>query len=231
MYIVRERPLGAVLLKTLSVVALLLASISHTTAANAEPASPAALDKAEQEFWQAASDARHAGLISAYLLHFTDGRFARDAAQLFQEKTGAAWTPQLAAETAWRDPANDSAFKPQDSALAGQWAHTARCDVNFFVQDVEVESRQNFSFVQPGVLNGTSTFKHGSRLEGQGVVLEVRRDKSLMTYVMQAENNLTGSEVHIGILNLSQTNGQYQTRGWEMNTGGAYCDMAGRKAS
>lgn len=211
--------------------ALLIASVSHSATAYAGTASSAALDKAEQEFWQAASDARHTGLISAYLLHFTNGRFATDAARLFQEKTGRTWTAQLAAETAWRDAGNDKSLNPQDAALAGQWSHTARCDVNFFVQDVEVESRQDFSFVQPGILNGTSTFKHGNRLEGQGVVLEVRRDKSLMTYVMQAENNLTGSEVHIGILNLSESNGQFQTRGWEMNTGGAYCDMAGRKAS
>ena len=218
-------------MKAFTIAALLLSPSLNISAANAEPTHPTVLAMAEREFWQAASDEKHTGLLSAYLLHFTNGRFVADAARLFQEKTGTAWTAQLAAETAWRNPVNDNTIRPQDAALAGQWTHTSTCDVNFFVKDVEVESRQNFNVVQPGILKGTSTFRHGNRLEGQGTVLEVRRDKSLITYVMQAENNLTGSEVHIGILNLSKSNGQFRTRGWEMNTGGAYCDMSGRKAS
>ncbi len=227
----RQKFLGAVLLKAIIAIALSLYSLSHISAASAEPTPPQVLAKAELDFWQAASDARHTGLISAYLLHFTNGRFTTEATRLFQEKTGTTWTAQLAAETAWRNPFNDKTIRPNDTALAGQWMHTSICDVNFFVQDVEVESRQIFNIAQPGILNGTSTFRHGNRLEGRGEVLEVRRDKSLITYVMQAENNLTGSEVHIGILNLSQSNGQFQTRGWEMNTGGAYCDMSGQKVS
>ncbi len=218
-------------MKAFVIAAVLLSSSFNISTVKAEPTPTKVLAMAEQEFWQAASDAKHTGLLSAYLLHFRNGRFVEDAARLFQEKTGTAWTPQLAAETAWRNPNNDRSINSQDAALAGQWTHTSTCDVNFFVQDVEVESRQNFNVVQPGILKGTSTFRHGTRLEGRGDVLEVRRDKSLITYVMQAENNLTGSEVHIGILNLSKSNGQLHTRGWEMNTGGAYCDMSGRKAS
>ncbi len=185
--------------------------------------------QAEESFWAAAERTENTGIISAYLLHFTNGRFADRAARLYQQETGEAWTPQVADKTAWRDRANDALPGLSDTALAGRWAHKATCDVNFFVQDVEAQSEQLFKVAATGGLDGESSFRSGDSFKGQGEILELRRNGSVVTYVMAAQNSLTGAEVHIGILNLRQSSGQFLTRGWEMNTGGAYCDLAGQK--
>jgi len=192
-------------------------------------ASSAEIQSAEQQFWTAAKRTENSGIISAYLLHFSDGRFVDSATKLFQKKTGQAWTPKVADHTAWHDPANDSLSSLSDGALSGRWEHEASCDVNFFVQDVDAASQQVFRVSAPGILKGESTFSSGNSFKGAGEILELRRDRSVVTYVMVAQNSLTGSEIHIGILNLRQSNGQLLTRGWEMNTGGAYCDLNGRK--
>jgi len=192
-------------------------------------ASSAELRNAEERFWAAAKKKENTGIISAYLLHFSDGRFVDSAARLYQKKTGQAWTPKVADITAWHDASNDALASLSDAALSGQWRHQAQCDVNFFVQDVDAASQQTFRVAAPGVLNGESTFSSGDSFKGGGKILELRRDRSVVTYVMSAQNSLTGAEVHIGILNLRQSNGQLLTRGWEMNTGGAYCDLMGRK--
>ncbi len=210
------------------IVGICMALYGHQTA-HAQSASGNALKAAEEAFWQAAFEKEHTTMLSAYLLHFAEGRFADRAAALFRKKTGTDWTDEVKVETAWQDAANDTSFTVSDTALAGQWRHTATCDINFFLRDVQIKSRQDFQSAGAGRMKGTANFRHGDRLDGRGNVLEVRRNKSLITYVMQAENNITGAEVHIGILNLSTENGQLKTRGWEMNTGGAYCTMSGQK--
>ena len=192
-------------------------------------ASSAKLLDAEQKFWAAAKRTENTGIISAYLLHFSNGRFVDGAEWLYQKRTGQAWTASVADQTAWRDPANDSLSDLSDNTVRGRWQHQASCDVNFFVQDVNAQSEQTFRLAASGKLEGESTFSSGDSFKGNGEVLELRRKGSVVTYVMAAQNSLTGSEVHIGILNLRQENGQYSTRGWEMNTGGAYCDLSGQK--
>ena len=187
------------------------------------------LARAEQDFWRAAADRDHVVLISAYLLHFGDGRFAAEAVRLFQKKTGQTWTDKTAARAAWRERIGDEAPDLTDRTLAGDWTHSALCDVNAVIQDIAIDSEQVFRTAAPGVLTGTSTFRHGTRYSGRGTILRARRRGSLMTYVMRAENNVTGPEVHIGVLNLETVGGRLTTRGWEMNTAGTYCDLRGAK--
>ena len=209
--------------------AMVVSGMLATAAPQSVNASSAELLDAEQKFWAAAEKTENIGIISAYLLHFSDGRFATSAAKLYQKRTGKAWTMALADHTAWRDVANDSIAGLNDNALSGHWKHRASCDVNFFVQDVDAESQQIFRVAASGRLDGESTFSSGDSFKGGGQILELRRNGSVVTYVMSAQNSLTGAEIHIGILNLRKENGQFLTRGWEMNTGGAYCDLAGRK--
>ena len=187
------------------------------------------LARAEQDFWQAALRRDHLGLITAYLLHFHDGRFATEAARLFQQKTGEAWSAETAAEAAWRGPSGGDLSSLSDKALAGDWSHSALCDVNTFMQDIEIDSKQVFRLVASGVLEGDSTFRHGTRYSGAGDILRARRKGSLITYVMRAENDVTGTEVHIGVLSLTQGDNRLTTHGWEMNTAGTYCDLHGAK--
>ena len=209
--------------------AALFACVVSVSGSGASHASSFEIQKAEQEFWAAAKRTENTGIISAYLLHFSDGRFAENAANLFQKATGQTWTKAVADQTAWRNIANDAIVGLTDRALSGRWTHRASCDVNFFVKDVEGESEQTFRVSAAGVMNGESTFRSGNSFEGGGQILELRRSGSVVTYLMAAQNSLTGGEVHIGILNLRQENGRFLTRGWEMNTGGAYCDLAGEK--
>ena len=187
------------------------------------------LRQAEEDLWRVAADRNHEMLISAYLLHFGDGRFADEAARLFQKQTGEAWTDETAARAAWRERIDGNAPGIADKALEGAWAHSALCDVNAVMQDISIDSEQVFRISAPGVLSGTSTFRHGAGYSGQGAILEARRTGSLMTYVMRARNDVTGSEVHIGVLNLETASGRLTTRGWEMNTAGTYCDLRGAK--
>ena len=187
------------------------------------------LAAAEAAFWESASDKEHAGLLSAYLLHFPEGRFAAAAAQLFQEETGQAWTTGTAAQAAWREPGHVAQTVSGNTLLTGRWTHTAVCDINLLTQDIQIESSQIFRAAGNGALTGDSSFRHSARFHGAGKILELRVRGDLMTYVMQAENNITGTEVHIGILNVQATGGVLRTRGWEMNTAGAYCDMSGEK--
>lgn len=210
-------------------IAALVAGVISVSGLDAVNASSAELLQAEQAFWEAAEKTENTGIISAYLLHFSDGRFATSAARLYQKETGQAWTTAVADHTAWRDAANDSIAGLNDGALSGRWKHRASCDVNFFVKDVEAQSQQTFRVSASGRLNGESTFSSGDSFKGGGKILELRRSGSVVTYLMAAQNSLTGAEVHIGILNLRRENGRFVTRGWEMNTGGAYCDLAGEK--
>lgn len=217
------------LIRIHAAVAALAVGLASTSLPGGVHASSPELLQAEQAFWEAAEKTENTGIISAYLLHFSDGRFATSAKRLYQKETGQAWTAAVADHTAWRDGTNDSIAGLNDGALSGRWKHRASCDVNFFVQDVEAHSQQTFRVSASGGLSGESTFSSGDSFKGGGEILELRRSGSVVTYLMAAQNSLTGAEVHIGILNLRQENGRFLTRGWEMNTGGAYCDLTGEK--
>lgn len=189
------------------------------------------LAEAEKDFWRAAVERDHVVLISAYLLHFQDGLFAREAADLFADKTGETWTNATAARAAWRDRIDDNAPGLADKTLVGGWDHAVVCDINSILQDIEIDGKLVLRLSSPGILTGSGSFRHGSRYSGRSTLLQARRRGSLLTYVMRAENDLTGYEVHIGVLNIEQSGGRLTTKGWEMNTSGAYCDLRGEKTS
>ena len=182
---------------------------------------------AEDRFWRVASDSGNRALIAAYLLHFENGAHVPRAMRRYEEAAGEAWTPEVAAIRAWS--AGEEETGPDDAVIAGSWAHVATCDFNALLKDIGITSKQQFHPVRPGVLAGESTYRHSALFHGKGPVLELHRKGALVSYVVRAWNNVTGEEIHIGVLNLRTEGGRILSRGWEMNTAGAYCEVTGEK--